>query len=170
MNLAKRISTLLMLLSFTPTWAQVDGDPEAISPKEAITKVFEVLSKQEGRLPASADSTNVLLQKGAWEALAYVNAAGKDSLTKADLQEAVPDYYRFYKNQLLLKLINQDNYNEYGTEASVPYFCNGKVISILDPDTGAAKDKWTILYLDAYYLALDYGDLRVFFVQTNPQE
>lgn len=149
--------------------AQAKITPKTPAPEEAIETVFKILSKQESQVPAAQQITE-LLQKGAWEALAYVNAAVTDSLTKADLQEAVPDYYRFYNNQLLLKLINQEDYNAYGTEASVPYAVKVQTIEILDPDTGTAKDKWQILYLDQFYLALDYGDLRVFFVQTPVQE
>jgi hypothetical protein len=170
MNITRLIIiTLLVWLIGLASKGQSPSASQTPSPEEAIEKVFKVLDKQESRLPDTSKIAN-LLQKGAWEALAYVNAAVKDSLTKADLQEAVPDYYRFYNNQLLLKLINQEDYNAYGTEATVPYTLHKNKLKIVDPGTGKTKDHWEIMYLDSYYLALDYGDLRVFFVQTAPQE
>ncbi|MDZ7848190.1 MAG: hypothetical protein U5L96_16365 [Owenweeksia sp.] len=88
-----------------------------------------------------------------------------------DLREAVPDYYHFEEGLLTLKLINPENYNEYGATVQAPYrLVNEKRIVLLDPNTGEQKDKWDVIYLDANYLALDMGDLRVFFTHTTPQE
>jgi hypothetical protein len=167
----QKTHTLILVLLFTlpVIWGQTVKSKEPVSPKEAIQKVFNVLSKKEGFVPDSAALVTGL-QNGAWEALAYLNAATKDSLSKADLQEAVPDYYRFYSQELLLKLINQKDYNSFGQELKVPYRLIGNEIILLNPQDGSIKDRWTILYLDSFYLALDYGDLRVFFVQTATQE
>lgn len=135
-----------------------DGD-------KVIQQVFEMLSGE----PEAVTDASGLLMNLAWEALAYLDASGAAGME--DLQEAVPDYYNFREEDLILKLINPENYNEYGVEISTPYRVkNNAEIILLDAKDGSIRDRWQILYLDENYLALDMGELRVFFTKTPEQE
>lgn len=135
-------------------------------PEEVIREVYEVLAGMR-----NVDTANISsqLEHGAWEALSYIEEA--DTLLVEGLNEAVPDYYRFREGMVILKLINPKNYNEYGMEATLKYrLHNETVIQLLDSKSGMVKDEWEIIYLDGNYLALDMGDLRVFFTHTPVQE
>lgn len=134
--------------------------------EKALQKVLDVLT-----LSAPEISENPVedIQKGAWEALSYMEELKDSTYTADDLLEAVPDYYHFEEKQVFIKLINPENYNEYGVEAKVPYLMNNENIELYNTK-GEKKDSWKILYLDSYYLALDMGDVRVFFTHTPPQE
>lgn len=135
-------------------------------PDKVIREVYEVLA---GRRDYSKEDLLKNLQRGAWEALSYV--AESESITIEDLSEAVPDYYRFKEKEAIVKLINPSNYNEYGLEATIPYKVTAEgEIRLVDSKTGVVKEKWKIIYLDANYLALDMGELRVFFTHTPVQE
>ncbi len=131
--------------------------------EEALQKVFTTLSLQS---PEIDGDTLTLLQNGAWEALSYLESTGG---SREDLQEAVPDYYRFFKEKATIKLINPKNTNEYGMEIEVAYRVN-KAAEIELLKNGAVQQRWQILYLDQNYMALDMGALRVFFTHTPPQE
>lgn len=137
------------------------------SPEEAIEKVFKVLSGQESTIDPEPTKR---LTTAAWEALAYLPVEGLDTITTFSLQQAVPDYYNFQKDELILKLIDPNDYNRYGQELKVVYSLVSPTINLYDSKTNAVKDKWEILYLDEYYLALDMGDLRIFFTRTAAQE
>lgn len=139
---------------------------QQISADEAIQKVYDILSGEE-KGPVKKPSEAIMA--GAWEALAYLNYT-KDSLSKEDVQEAVPDYYRFREKFLILKLIDQQDYNHYGTELKVPYLVENNRVLVYDPQGKAVKDQWLIIYLDDSYLALEMGDLRLFFTRTQNQE
>lgn len=135
-------------------------------PEEVIREVYEVLAGMR-----NVDTANIpgRLEHGAWEALSYIEEA--DTLLVESLNEAVPDYYRFREGVVILKLINPENYNEYGMEATLKYrLHNETVIQLLDGKSGMVKEEWEIIYLDKNYLALDMGDLRVFFTHTPVQE
>lgn len=128
--------------------------------------VFTTLTLQKPAIAGNADS---LIQLGAWEALSYLEEG--ESLTKDDLQEAVPDYYQFFKTNVLVKLINPKNTNEYGVEARPLYRLTASgQIELLKPNVLKPVQTWQIIYLDAHYMALEMGGLRVFFTHSPPQE
>ncbi len=154
---------LFLLIAFFPVCS---FGQEATDPDKVIREVYEVLA---GMRSFDTEDINKKLKKGAWEALSYVETS--DSIVMEDLSEAVPDYYRFKEKEAIVKLINPSNYNEYGLEAVIPYKVNaGGEIQLLDSKTGVVKKNWKIIYLDSNYLALDMGELRVFFTHTPVQE
>lgn len=137
---------------------------------EAIAKVFRVLSLAEKSIPP-AEQRDSLLQNDAWEALAYIDASARFKPTEEDLREAVPDYYHFTAGRgLYFKLINPENYNEYGHEGKLSYRWDAQSLLVLSLDGRTVKDRWELLYLDSNYMALKMGDLRVFFTHTRPLE
>lgn len=138
--------------------------------EDAITKVFKVLSGAEKTIPG-LDLRDSLLLNGAWESLAYIDAAASFQPSREDLQEAVPDYYNFLSGGgFIFKLINPQNHNEYGYEGQLKYRWEGEDLVVLSADGLQVKDRWQLLYLDHSYLALRMGDLRVFFTHTPNQE
>lgn len=156
-----RFLILLFSLGFYGLSAQSD-----IKAEDALQKVFNVLSGEEkSNCQAQCDS---LLNIGAWEALAYLDLASSFSLSIEDLKEAVPDYYQFKEGKLYFKLINPENHNEYGYAGQLQYNWDAQSLTVLNPKTGAIKDKWKVLYLDENYLALQMDDLRVFLSHTAP--
>lgn len=140
---------------------------QPVSAEEAITKVFKVLSGEERAVP---DAKQDLLQKGAWEALAYLDQNNSFELSEESLQEAVPDYYRFKEKEMLFRLINPKDHNQFGIEGSLNYKWEKDWLVLLDRKTGLERDRWRLLYLDDQYLALEMGELRVFFTHTPPLE
>ncbi len=154
---------LYLLLSFLIN--ESPAQSPQIHTDSAIAQVFNVLTGKETAIP---DSIPKYLERGAWEALAYLE---KENATQQDLQQAVPDYYSFKNGKLLLKLINPENLNEYGTEVNVPYLIDNQDNVVLkDPKTDAEKARWQVMYLDANYLAMEVAGLRIFFTQTALQE
>lgn len=134
-------------------------------PEEVFEQVLKILTDDEASLPQNQSD---LIQKSAWEALTYIEE-GKESYNREDLLEAVPDYYNFKSSTVIIKLIDPNDYNVYGIEVEVNYsILNGKVL--LKDDKGTEKDNWKILYLDENYMAMDMGELRVFFTKTPIQE
>lgn len=148
----------LVLISSLSVFGQEKVDP--------VTKVYQVLSGQE---QGKIDSSRL---KGAWEALAYLPYINGQLGTKEQLQEAVPDYYRFYPDgTLLLRLIDPEDHLAYLKPIKLAYrFSNQKGLEILSADNKTLKDSWKILYLDDSYFAVQMEDLRLFFVRTAPQE
>lgn len=132
--------------------------------RKAMEQVYNVLSGKE----SNVQDVDKNLQRGAWEALSYIDESA--DMKMEQLSEAVPDYYNFKNGLLILKLINPQNYNEYGVELKVGYRINKSEIQLFDSKTGKVKDQWEIMYLDQNYMALDLGDLRVFFTHTPLQE
>ncbi len=133
--------------------------------EKARQQVFEALTVADAVLEKPDEN----LTRGAWEALSYLEES--DSLKLEDIQEAVPDYYNFSKGVLDLRLIDPQNKTEYGLEVKVPFrLTSSGAIELLDEETMAVKKQWQILYLDGNYLAMDMGDLRVFFVHTPRKE
>jgi hypothetical protein len=132
--------------------------------EEALQKVYTTLSLQT---PQIHGDTATLLQRGAWEALSYLEPASAQSVD--DLQEAVPDYYHFYSSEVRIKLINPENSNEYGMDIQISYRISADAKIQLLKD-GRIQQQWQLLYLDANYMALEMGDLRVFFTHTPLQE
>lgn len=129
---------------------------------KAREHMFSVLTIAEG---VFIEDLKINIERSPWEALAYMEEG--QMLSIDDLQEAVPDYYYFKNNLLQLKLIDPQNAGEFGTELSVAYdLGSGDVISLINPNSYQVKDSWKILYLDKNYLALDMGDVRVFFIHT----
>lgn len=142
------------------------GNAQDLNPEEVIQQVYNILA---GTDTSAANPDIALLGKGAWEALSYLEEnAGMGIET---LNEAVPDYYHFKPNVLILKLIDTQNQNEYGMELEVQYrLTDDLIVELLDPKTRKVKDRWKIMYLDENYLALDMGDLRLFFTHTPDLE
>jgi hypothetical protein len=157
MNVFKII--LISLFSCGVLKAQTDEG------EKALNQVLEILTSK-------ADQNHLVdekdLEKGAWEALSYLNEKSGEYSTE-DLLEAVPDYYSYKNGQLILKLINPQNYNEYGLELTVKYQLSGDTVQLFG-ENGELKDSWLVLYLDENYLALDMGDLHVFFTHSPIQE
>lgn len=153
---------IFILIGLSAFGQEMTGD-------EAIAKVYRVLSLQEKSIPQEA-KRDTLLRGGPWEALAYIDASRTFQPTEEDLNEAVPDYYRFSAQGLLFKLIHPEDHNQYGYEGQLQYRWEGKTLVVLSKDGKTVKDRWELLYLDANYLALKMGDLRVFFTHTRPQE
>lgn len=161
--LYKSLAAILIFFSAGMLMAQ-EKPP---SPEEAIEKVFKVLSGQESAIDKEPAKR---LRAAAWEALAYVPGKGLDTITTFSLQQAVPDYYNFEEGELILKLIDPKDHNRYGQELRVPYGLSAPTINLYDNQGQTVKDKWEIIYLDEFYLALDMGDLRIFFTRTAAQE
>lgn len=134
--------------------------------EEAIAKVLAVLKGEE----QSAVIEPKYLRRGAWEALAYLATDSIKQAKAEDLAQAVPDYYRFRDDRVLLKLIDQENSNRYGLEMDLPYRIEQDAIIVMDKKGQAEKARWQILYLDDNYLALNMDGLRLFFSRTAPQE
>lgn len=155
-------TALFILLSFAAFGQELSGD-------QAITKVYNILSGAEKAVP-EADLCDSLLRLGAWEALAYLDVEQTFNPQEEDLHEAVPDYYRFSVEGLLFKLIDPNDYNQYGHQGKLKYKWEGAEILILSVDGKTIKDRWQLLYLDANYLALQMGGLRVFFTHTPIQD
>lgn len=156
-----RYLIMAVLLFAGSGFAKAQSD--SLTADKALQKVFDVLSGDERSV---VDTPQKFLQKGAWEALAYIEEAA--GLKKENIAEAVPDYYHFYDKEVLLKLIDPEDYNQYGQEMRVDYAVKEKKILLLKD--GKQMDSWDILYLDKSYMALDMGELRVFFTHTAPQE
>ena len=136
-----------------------------VTPEEAIRKVYETLTLEE---PLLSGDTIKLLQSGAWESLSYINEA---DMANADMvSEAVPDYYHFLEKKAIVKLIDQQDVNAYGMELSVDYTLKSGDIYIMNTKTGEVLDRWQLLFLDENYMAMDMGEVRVFFTHTPPQE
>lgn len=159
-------SACCLLVTVYGTGLSAQKPPSA---EEAMAKVLAVLSGAERNVP---ETPQELLSAGAWEALAYLEQASlQDSLGSDDLREAVPDYYRFRpQGQVILKLIDPADHNRYGVEMTLRYAIEGNELVIMEAQSGVERDRWHLLYLDAYYLALDLGDLRLFFTRTRNQE
>jgi hypothetical protein len=155
----------LILLSFT--WPAL-GQDSSLSADEAIAKVYAVLTGSEKSIPSDHQNIEKLLSRAPWEALAYL-PVGIEPDTN-DLQQAVPDYYRFRDGTLLLRLIDPKNQNQFGMSTEVGYKLKDQDIVIIDPSTGGEADRWQIIYLDKNYLALDMLEFRIFFTRTAPQE
>ncbi len=154
-----------LVLAFFPMVLSAQGlETEG---QKALQKVLEVLTLEEPQLPDSAE-VKTHLMNGAWESLSYLNEGGGDYQTD-DLLEAVPDYYHFREGKVIIKLIDPNDYNQYGMEATVNYSLRNDEILLIKPG-GEIKDRWQLLYLDGHYMALDMGDLRVFFTHTPAQE
>lgn len=151
-------TALIFLFSFlmfpNDSWAQGAG---------AARKVLDILSEKEA---VHLEFQNLKL--GAWEALSYLEDKGGD-YAEEDLLEAVPDYYNFLDSTVVIKLVNPNDYNDYGIQLELKYLVKGKELILFDKK-GKEKDRWIFLYLDENYLALDMGGLRVFFTKTPPQE
>ena len=133
--------------------------------QKVIQQVFDALSGKNAVVEKMAEN----LQKEAWEALAYLEET--DSLSVKNLREAVPDYYNFNEEELILKLIDPEDNNQYAVEIIATYrLTQDQHIELRDMSGEKLKDRWKIIYLDANYLALDMGDLRLFLTHTRPQE
>jgi hypothetical protein len=137
---------------------------EKPNPEQVLNQVYEFLTQES----IAVDSAHALIQLSAWEALAYLEDM-KDP-QPGDLSEAVPDYYNFKGNTMVIKLIDPET-NEYGVELTTPFrISENRRVLLIDSNTGAVRDEWTIIGLDKNYLALDMGELKVFFTHTPAQE
>lgn len=156
------IYRILLIVSLTigTYYAIAQGTQEK---ENALQKVIEILTSKKPFVNSTFQLTS-----GAWEALSYIEE-GKIEYNKDDLLEAVPDYYSFEKNSATIKFVNPNNVEEYGTKFTVNYRVEGAKIILLDNEN-KERDSWTILYLDNNYLALDMGELRVFFTKTAKKE
>ncbi len=154
-----KILPILFLIcgSFSPNWVQ---SQDQRSPTE---KVLDILTQKES-IKLEYDKLNL----GAWEALSYLDAK-KAEYAEEDLLEAVPDYYHFLDSTVIVKLVNPNDYNDYGLQLELKYKILAKELILYDKK-GKEKDRWTFLYLDQNYLAMDMGGLRVFFTKTPVQE
>lgn len=129
----------------------------------ATKKVLDILSEKQ-----AVKLEYAKIKLGAWEALSYLEEKQVEFIEE-DLLEAVPDYYNFSDSTVIIKLVNPNDYNDYGIQLELKYEVIGKELILYDKKE-KEKDRWSILYLDKNYLALDMGQLRVFFTKTPPQE
>lgn len=154
---SKKHLVLVLPILLIPIWGlgQNTQDP--------TKKVLDILTEKEA-VKIELDK----LKLGAWEALSYLEprAAGN---TSEDLLEAVPDYYNFSDSTVIIKLVNPNDYNDYGLQLELKFEIKGKQLILYDKK-GKEKDRWSFLYLDKNYLAMDMGEIRVFFTKTPPQE
>lgn len=126
-----------------------------------MKQVFQFLTQESQPI----DNAWNLIKPSAWEALAYLEPS--DETKVEDLQQAVPDYYNFNDSTVFIKLINPENFDEYGVELEIQYrIVQDSKVQVLDPKSGAVRDEWLIIGLDRNYLALDMGDVLVFFTHT----
>lgn len=154
-----RILCISISLFPVSSWCQQNSDPE-----KALEQVYEFLTQEAHAI----DSAHTLIQLSAWEALAYLEDI-KDPQPD-DLREAVADYYNFKGNTMVIKLIDPET-NEYGVELTTPFrISENRRVLLIDSSTGSVRDEWTIIALDKNYLALDMGELKVFFTHTPAQE
>lgn len=154
-----RLFVLIIVLLPLQQRAQNTDDPDKV-----LRQVYEFLTQE----PQPIDSAYSLIKLSAWEALAYLES-GEDQQV-GDLREAVPDYYNFKGNNLMIKLIDPET-NEYGVELSTPFrIADNSRVLLIDGNTGSVRDEWRIIGLDRNYLALDMGELKVFFTHTPAQE
>ena len=155
-------SFLIVTLSFITISAQAQEDAAS----KAREHMFKVLTAADG---VFIEDVVENMERAPWEALAYME---EDKMLSAeDLQEAVPDYYRFKNNLLQLKLVDPKNLGSFGTQVTIPYKVdNDETILLLNPRNDEVKDSWDVLYLDKNYLALDMGDVRLFFIHTTIKE
>lgn len=148
-------------------WVAVNAqeDPRA----DAIEQVYKALTATgEDVKGKDGEKLKEDLERGAWEALSYMEENPQP--VKEDLQEAVPDYYHFKGGEVLLKLISPKNRNEYGTQLTINYKLANNTIELTKKGKLEVVDRWVILYLDENYMALDMGQLRVFFTHAPEQE
>lgn len=151
-------TTLFAILSFLGLTIQAQADAAT----KAREHMFKALTVADG---IYIEDVNKNISHSPWEALAYMEEGSMSSLD--DLNEAVPDYYHFQNNLLQLKLIDAQNSGGFGKELIIPFKINGgETILLINPKSNRVEDSWDILYLDNNYLALDMGDIRVFFIHT----
>ena len=138
-------------------------------PKENSELLKEQVFQFLTQAPTQVSGAARLLKASAWEALAYLESS-RD--TTADmLNQAVPDYYNFQESTLIIKLIDPDNVNDYGVTINTPYrIQKDRSVVLFDPETGRINKEWRIIGLDEHYLALDMGDIKVFFTHIPEQE
>lgn len=130
--------------------------------KEGREHMFNVLTAE---VPDQLGNVLYNLEKSPWEALAYLEESNAHTIN--DLREAVPDYYHFAGGILDVKLRNPDDAADYSTEMKLGYSLgNDYKIVLRKPGTLRSDLSWQILYLDKNYLALDMGEVRVFFIHT----
>lgn len=152
------MACIILIALRAPAQEEPDAD-------QVIKQVYEFLTQP----PQPVAEASSLIQPSAWEALAYLQSGDNPAL--ADLQQAVPDYYNFTDSTLVLKLINPEDNNEYGVEIQTPYrIADNSRILLLDAKDGSVRDEWLIIGLDENYLALDMGEIKVFFTHTPAQE
>jgi|GEM_PF-2054801 len=124
--------------------------------EQPIDKVLKVLSSPSSAMPEKAIS---ILESHSWEAIAYWDPGTEAIVT--NLFEAVPDVYRFDRGNFKIFL---------QTQGGKPQTVNGKYtlfgseIQLFKKDQNEIIDRWKVLFLSNEYLALDMGDLHVFFV------
>ena len=108
------------------------------------------------------------LESGPWEALAYLDPGSlsdSNAVRKtADelLQEAVPDVYHFSNGLLRLEPFSGTPSPPAAAPIEVFYALQDRILVLTGTQNGPERDRWTIHYLDAHYLVLDMGDLRLF--------
>ena len=152
---------LIVLFLLSALYGQAQ---EANDSLQVRNQVYEFLTQE----PQAVDDALELLRISAWEALAYLEAS--ENPQAFDLQEAVPDYYHFKRNTLVIKLIDPET-NEYGVNLTAAFrISENSRVQLIDLNTGEVRDEWVIIGLDKNYLALDMGEIKVFFTHTSAQE
>jgi hypothetical protein len=145
---AKIVCALLFLLLFHSNILNAQED-------QPIDKVLHVLSSPATPLPENAIA---ILESHSWEALAYWDPESEPDIT--NVYEAVPDVYRFDNGTVKMNLQSQG-----GQPRTINglYSLFGSEIQLYKKGGSEIADRWKILYLSAEYLALDLGDIHVFF-------
>ncbi|MBI1316952.1 hypothetical protein GC167_08870 [bacterium] len=152
-------------------WLCVMGSWEvrAQEPENPVDRVYQMLIAPPYPIEGSVIS---LLENGPWEALAYLDP-GRIPETHATqgppgdlLQEAVPDLYHFSGGMLRLEPFSGANSKGESRPIEVYYTLVERALVLASTPNGPERDRWTIHYLNAHYLVLDMGDLRLFL--THP--
>lgn len=142
----------LLVLSSVYSFGQPSNDP--------IGVVLEALSDPCGRF---TEESIVYLEANSWETLAYWIPNEKPD--RSQVQEAVADVYR-WNNGVFEGFVYNQNIGERQkikgrykvVDSRIKLFMNASLKEF---------DSWTICYLDANYLVLDMGDLKVFLVPPD---
>jgi len=123
---------------------------------QPIDRVLKVLSSPATQLPKNAIS---ILEGHSWEAIAYWDP-GTEAIGE-NLFESVPDVYYFNSGTFKIFLQTQGGNPQ---RINGQYTLFGSEIQIFKKEEKEIIDRWHILYLSSEYLALDLGDMHVFFV------
>lgn len=132
------------------------------SQEEARQQVRNILTRPVAELPLEKEA----LEKGIWEALAYLAIDSSQTPPDTLLREAVGDQYQFGEDTLQVRLVERDaaGYQHF----AVPYQRQGRSIILPPSQRYQQAQRWHIRYLKAPYLALDMDGLRVFFRRRSP--
>lgn len=141
---------------FCATWAWGQGD------QAEVLKLLRSNQVQLSKTPMEE------LAADRWEALAYWDT---DTLAGSnELEEAVPDWYQFYRDDTFdLLLVDPRNAGQARQVVSGRFFLDNNQLKIIPLNKNEVVDQWTIYYLDAHYLVMEIDGLRVLFIHPSKE-